>query len=635
MLGIALGVIAQFMRLGKPPYWLGRWSVSVATFSVFTFCGARLASVDASTSLFAPPDAVQVVEHSTDFIPLPAVEDEGEPDFFRVAEQPDLFAPPAPTTPLPAIEQSEPAVASPTEVLPAPTLQDSNTQLPGGIFNPPLGIDRPSIYSLSLAEAVRVGLQQSKEVIVLGYTPSVDETLIQNAESYFDPIRGAAAYGGRSDVQVRSLIQSFGSTSDFLDTNFLQPFNQPNNLYLRRNTVSGGQAELGFSTDYEDYFPPGDQLIVNPGWDSALNFRFDQPLMKGLGSASTLAPLKIAQARFKESRFTFMSQIRELARDIEFAYWEFASAERSHRVAKQLLNQVETLLDEESQRVQLGQSALPNMLQVKSLYEEFRVLEMDQAKIRDIAESELRQIMGIDMWTPGESPPQPELLNLSGLPLAAADEGETDSALRPITEMLPYALQRPEILAQRAVISGVQADLLRARNDLRPDLSARVDYSVTGLDQNLGQSIRTIARHEYNTWAVGLIYERPFGLRSAKADCERAEITISQEIARLNQIEYDISSTLRRAEDKLKSEEEILAGQIRRVAVAQEQLDAYSALYEEGRVDIFLLVESERTLAAAKLQLVESWRDRQLAVAERNFQANITSPVFEFASDEQ
>jgi hypothetical protein len=40
-------------------------------------------------------------------------------------------------------------------------------------------------------------------------------------------------------------------------------------------------------------------------------------------------------------------------------------------------------------------------------------------------------------------------------------------------------------------------------------------------------------------------------------------------------------------------------------------------------------------LAAAKLQLVESWRDRQLAVAERNFQANITSPVFEFASDEQ
>jgi outer membrane protein TolC len=620
------------MRLGKIHFWLVRWGVTVTAFSGY-IVWAGLSSLPASTPIFAPPTSELSLDHSAEIIPFPAVEESYSPATQHVAAQTDLFAPPQAATPSQPEQPYEAGGAGPVEALPQPAVERNQAVTPEVMFAPPFGIDRPSTYSLSLAEAIRVGLQQSKEVIVLGYAPSVDGTLIQNADAFFDPVRGAAAYGGRSDVQVRSLIQSFGSTSDFLDTNFLQPFNQPNNLYLRRNLVSGGQAELGFSTDYEDYFPPGDQLIVNPGWDSALNFRFDQPLMKGLGSASTLAPLKIAQAKYKESRFTFMAQVRELARDIEFAYWEFASAERSYQVARQLLNQVQTLLDEETQRVDLGQSALPNMLQVKSLYEEFRVLEMESAKVRDIAESQLRQIMGVDMWTPGESA-QPELLNLSGLPLAAADEGEKDSALEPIEEMLPFALQRPEILAQRAVITAAQADLLRARNDLRPDLSARVDYSVTGLDQNLGQSIRTIARHEYNTWAVGLIYERPFGLRSAKADCERAELTISQEIARLNQIEYDISSALRRAEDKLKSEEEILAGQIRRVEVAQEQLSAYSALYQEGRADIFLLVESERTLAAAKLQMVESWRDRQMAVAERNFQANNTSSVFEFASDD-
>lgn len=199
---------------------------------------------------------------------------------------------------------------------------------------------------------------------------------------------------------------------------------------------------------------------------------------------------------------------------------------------------------------------------------------------------------------------------------------------------MPFALQRPEILAQRAVVNAAQVDLSRARNDLRPDLSARVNYSVNGLDENLGDSIRTIARHEYNTWAVGVIYERPFGLRTAKADLDRAELTISQETARLNQIEFDISHAVRRAEDKLRSAEKILTGQERRVAVAQEQLDAYIALYNEGRVDIFLRVESERTLADAKLQMVQAWRDKQFAIAERNFEANITSPAFEFASTE-
>jgi outer membrane protein TolC len=402
-------------------------------------------------------------------------------------------------------------------------------------------------------------------------------------------------------------------------------------LYLRRNTISGGQAELGFSTDYENYFPVGDQLIVNPGWDSALNFRFDQPLMRGRGPDSSLAPLKIAQAKYKESRFVFMGEIRELSRDIELTYWEFAGAERSHKVVRQLLAQVEGLLEEESQRAELGQSALPNVLQVKSLYEEFRVLELERAQQRDIAESRLRQIMGLDLCTPTEDRTSAARVNLNCLPLAAADDGSSDSSLQPLEATLPFALQRPEVLAQRAVLTAAQVDLCRARNDLRPDLFARVDYGVNGLEENLGQSIRRIARHEYNTWAVGLVYERPFGQRAAKADLNRTELVASQEMARLNQIEFDISHSLRRAEDNLRNAEDILIGQEKRVVVAQEQLNAYSALYQEGRVDIFLRVESERTLAAAKLDLVEAWREKQLAVAQRNFEANIASPAFQFA----
>jgi outer membrane protein TolC len=274
------------------------------------------------------------------------------------------------------------------------------------------------------------------------------------------------------------------------------------------------------------------------------------------------------------------------------------------------------------------------VLQVKSLYEEFRVLEMEQGQLRDIAESRLRQIMGLDLSFAAESQMYTPSINLNCLPLAATDNGEADSALQPFEATLPFALQRPEVLAQRAVVKAAQVDLSRARNDLKPDLSARVNYSVNGLDENLGNSIRTIARHEYNTWAVGVLYERPFGLRTAKADLDRAELTISQETARLGQIEFDITHAVRRAEDKLHSAENILAGQERRVAVAQEQLDAYIALYKEGRVDIFLRVESERTLAAAKLEMVEAWRDKQFAIAERNFEANITSPAFQFAATE-
>lgn len=602
-------------------------------------CWLGSSTLCAAPDLFLPPVPYQTDD--SEFIPLPDTGESNDilqiPDDFANGGTPqhsNLFdAPPAPVT-LNETPARAPLDSSVPEALPVPESEVANPGFVDSTFGRSLSLDGASAYPLSLLDAVRIGLEQSKEVIVLGYEPSVDGTFIQNAKSVFDPVSGVAAYGGQSDVQVRSEIQSFGSVADFLDTDFLRPFNRPNNLYLRRNVVSGGQAELGFSSDYEDYFPQGDQLIVNPGWDSALNFRFDQPLMRGLGSASTLAPLRIAQAKYKESGYNFMAQIRVLSRDIELAYWEFASAERSHQVAKQLLAQVQNLLDEESRRAELGQSALPNVLQVKSLYEEFRVLEMEKLQLRDIAESQLRQIMGVDLCLATEGQMYTSAADMNCLPLAATDNGEADSALQPVEATMPFALQRPEILAQRAVVNAAQVDLSRARNDLRPDLSARVNYSVNGLDENLGDSIRTIARHEYNTWAVGVIYERPFGLRTAKADLDRAELTISQETARLNQIEFDISHAVRRAEDKLRSAEKILTGQERRVAVAQEQLDAYIALYNEGRVDIFLRVESERTLADAKLQMVQAWRDKQFAIAERNFEANITSPAFEFASTE-
>lgn len=611
------------------------FSYAIALMSCL-ICEVGLSS---TTALFPPPTLHG--SNDPEFIPLPDVSDsDDEPQRLAdqhesiISNQSNLFdAPPQPQK-IVVTPDRLPLESQPLEALP---IHEPETLVPGSLYND-FGMlptfEGPSTCPLTLHDAVRIGLEQSKEVVVLAYEPSVDATLIQNAKAVFDPVKGVAAYGGQSDVQVRSEIQSFGSVADFLDTNYLRPFNRPNNLYLRRNLVSGGQAELGFSTDYEDYFPQGDQLIVNPGWDSALNFQFDQPLMRGLGADSSLAPVKIAQAKYSQSRYNFMAQIRALSRDIELAYWEFASAERSHQVAKQLLTQVQSLLDEESRRAELGQSALPNVLQVKSLYEEFRVLEMEQGQLRDIAESRLRQIMGVDLCLAPESQMYAPPINFNCLPLEATDNGEPDSASQPFEATLPFALQRPEVLAQRAVLKAAQADLLRARNDLKPDLSARVNYSVNGLDENLGNSIRTIARHEYNTWAVGVVYERPFGLRTAKADSDRAELTIAQETARLSQIEFDISHAVRRAEDTLNSAESILAGQERRVNVAQEQLDAYSALYKEGRVDIFLRVESERTLAAAKLEMVEAWRDKQFAIAERNFEANITSKAFEFADTE-
>ena len=191
-------------------------------------------------------------------------------------------------------------------------------------FLPPPTIKLPK-RRLTLAETVRLGLEHNKDVVVLSFTPSIDATAVDTAMAPFDPVSGASAIGGKSDVQSRSLIQTFGAPSSTIQTDTFLPYQQPNNLYSRRKFYSGGEVMFGFSTNYQNFFPVGPQLLVNPGWASALNFRYDQPLFRGRGEEVQSAPIRIAQAKQNQSRYDFMAEIRGLTRDIEVAYWELAA----------------------------------------------------------------------------------------------------------------------------------------------------------------------------------------------------------------------------------------------------------------------------------------------------------------------
>lgn len=493
---------------------------------------------------------------------------------------------------------------------------------------PPLPNDNMPAAALTLAEAVRLGLERNKNVVVLSYFPSINATNIATQTAAYDPVLGANAYGGQSDRQVRSLIDTFGAVSDILQTDFLDPFQRQNGLYLRRKLYSGGELQMGFSTDYKDYFPPGTALIVNPGWDSAVNFRLDQPLFRDRGVDVATAPIRIAQASYDRSRYAFMAEVRELTANIEFAYWELAGAERHFAVLDEFVRRSKKRLEDEEERRRLGQSALPNVLQTRDLVEEFEVLAGKQRIERDVAESKLRQILGIPVEGSTSALLGGTANGLSQAKLMATDEAPDTALNQPWESLVQMSQQRPELLAQQSVVRAARIDNGLARNALRPDVSARADYSVHGLEETLGDSIGTIGRHEFNTWAVGLIYERPLGLRAERANLRRADLTLAQESARLERVQHDILHALRRAEEKARSTDALMAVVARHAETAQAEFEALEALYRENRVDIFVLLESERGLAAARADLVQAWTDRQLAIAERNYEANLPSPAY-------
>lgn len=515
-------------------------------------------------------------------------------------------------------------------LLPPPLPTSDQVKTPASSFNTlPFPTGSSSKRQLTLAETVRLGLEHNKDVVVLSFDPSIEATTVDTAKSLYDPVSGATAWGGQSDVQVRSLIQTFGAPADFLETDFLQPFQQPNNIYTKRRLYSGGEVELGFSTNYENFFPVGPQLIVNPGWDSAVNFRYDQPLFAGRGEDFTTAPIRIAQANQNQAQSEFMAEIRTLTRDIELAYWELAGADLALEAYESFLARGKEIFENQLKREKLGTSALPDVLQAKNLLEEFEIEVADQRQRRDVAEDNLRQIMGLPAqgdrsWFASNGDP-----SLLSLPLAAVENTSAYDLELPWEEYVRMAEQRPEILAQQSAIRAARISVSLAQNQLLPDVSARANYSVNGLDENLADSIATIGRHEFNTWSVGLIYERPFGMRAQHAALRRAKLTLVQESTKLDKIRHDILHALRRSEDITRSANAIYELRKKRVETAKAQMEAFDALYLEGRASLFIRLNSEQNLADARAEAAQAWTRRQLAVVQRNYEANIVSPTFQ------
>jgi outer membrane protein TolC len=182
------------------------------------------------------------------------------------------------------------------------------------------------------------------------------------------------------------------------------------------------------------------------------------------------------------------------------------------------------------------------------------------------------------------------------------------------------AMARPDIASQRAAIRATGLALAQARNGMLPNVSLQADYAVTGLEEAFGDSLATIGRHEFNRWGVGLYYERPIGMRSAKATVRQAQLQLARENARLRKLEHDIVHQLRQAYDSVRTANAIWLQQQQHVRLLEEQIQVYTELHREGEVELFRLLDVQTDLVDAQIQANAAWTTARLAEARWRYE---------------
>ncbi len=505
-----------------------------------------------------------------------------------------------PCYPLPPVDVCETACP---EVIPAAALA-----------GPPLVADAAEVqgktpYLLSLEEARELALRNSKTIRVVGHLPQEAATLVAATSAIFDPIVGLNGIGGRFDRQVPNQITTLGAPVFEQRSSLFGPQGL-NQMYVTQPFDTGGQATIGFGTNYLFQDPVGNFALVNPYWRSAVNLNITQPLFQGRGPQVTRAPIAIARANHNQSIHSFQAAVQDVLLNVELAYWDLVLAHRNLQTSEQVLKQAELTFNMEQERLRIGEGSVPDAAQAEEQFQFGRIRRTDALRQVALASYNLRRLIGL----PADDYRQ---LIPSRDPIPSRLDVDWEAAL-------DSAQTRPELLAQQAQVRAARVDLARAKNLLQHDVGLVFNYAMTGLEENFDHSVSTIADGEYQDWTAGIIFEQPWGQRAERAEVRRAELALSRSAATYRQIEHEVVHELAAAYQDLVSSWRVLELHRRRREVAQLQIDARKELYQQRRTTLDLQLQAEAGLAVALLAESAALVDYEKALVRWQYASGVT-----------
>jgi outer membrane protein len=474
---------------------------------------------------------------------------------------------------------------------------------------------------LTLREATALALDNNLNVAVRRYEPAVADAGVLGERGAFDPT-----------------LSFFGRQAEFTSLS-VDPFTQSQPSVVNRNrggsatysdpTAIGGLITARFSGNANRFGDP--RFAVSPAYDSALFLAYDQSLLRGFGLKVNKAGIRIAQRNQSISQSQFRQAVIDTLQSVEKAYWDLKFALQDLAVKRFSLTLSEETLGQNQIRVEVGTMAPIDVTsaeaEVASRSQDVLLAENALQNARDLLLLVLNQPNSSPLWVlpvnPVDEPPfDPELtIDLEGAIREAY-------ANRPDLEQTEYLLQNDEDI------------VLRARDAMRQDLTARASYQRSGLTGkntfNLGDpndptddiparsllneswidSAKQVYQDVFDSWEVSLNWAIPLGNKKAKADFLTARLRQEQRKQLLDSQELDAVIAVRNsARNVLNTVERVKASRVN-VRLQRERLAAENKRYDNGMTTTFELFQFQDDLTRAESQVNLAMVDYNKAIAD-------------------
>lgn len=485
------------------------------------------------------------------------------------------------------------------------------------------------VVSLSLDEAVNVGLQRNLDIEVVRYDPYIAGENIGIAWGAYDPAF-ANEFGYGSIAQPSFSLFTLPQT--VIQTTKLDGKTGLKGLV----PWWGASYEIGYTgaRTYSNSTSAG----FSPQLDANVFGNVTIPLLKNLVWNGTWTQLKTSEAVFQGSKEDFRTRVMDVVQRIENGYWSVIATREQLRVAQKSVETARALLDQTKTQYDVGVVSKVEVTEAEAgvAQRDFNLIKA--ANAYRAAEDNLSDLVF------GES-----LRPASNYRLETTDEPADFTAFEvdPEEATKKAFSNRPELASIKYEIARQEFQLKFAQNQTLPELNAILSYGRLGqtgevnpaaqnnpffstlspferaaLNAQLAQldSGRSLsgANHDFfggnpnEQFSARGLLSIPLGNQTAVHTADKAAFDLRKIVSRERRLEQDIVLGVRRAIRDLRSSQEGVLASERSVAAAAEQLRAERIRLDNGESTPFNVLQRESDLVTAesgKIDALQAYRN--------------------------
>ncbi len=509
----------------------------------------------------------------------------------------------------------------------------------------PLTIENPQMqaWDLTLEEAVSIAMHNSKVIKdngqfrqfgqVIGNSPSRLQTNPDSVATVYDV---AIQESGQSGVeQILSNFDAvFNSTVTWDSNNRPQNFANATanaaviqqdqvsiNNELSKLSISGAQWFFRHTGNYDGANNLLTAQTRAPGvpssWTTALETEVRQPLLRGRGVQINRIPVVLARMRTDLALVDFEESVENLLNSMERAYWELYFQYRTLDAAHQGFNSALAAWQKVNALSKEQRGSSDREAQAREQYFAFSARKKQALHDLQRTETKLRYFMGLE-------PSDGRLIRPSDEPTMAKVGFDWCEV---VAEALTFS---NDLRRQQWQIKSREYELIAAKNQLLPQIDAVGLYRWVGVGDEYNKSghttqnfpavgstaIDSLLEGDFQEFRLGLSSQIPIGFREAMARVRSQNLALARAHAKYEETELELMHGLDDAYKNLTVTHELLQVNLNRRVAAAVQVEAAEVGLEQGGVELFTLLQAQRTRADADVSYFQTLVEYNEAIVE-------------------